>query len=59
MIGHTFQCIEITDTYLLVYHVKTRVMYAVSNGQSSRGVFTLLVNADGTPMLYDEAKNSD
>lgn len=29
-------------------------MYAVSDQQNNRGTFTLLVNADGTPMLYKE-----
>lgn len=36
----------------IVYHKDTKVMYAVSDGSYSRGTFTLLVNEDGTPMLY-------
>lgn len=36
----------------VVYHRQTRVMYVVSNGTYSHGNFTLLVNPDGTPMLY-------
>jgi hypothetical protein len=36
----------------IVYHKDTKVMYAVSDGSYSHGIFTLLVNEDGTPMLY-------
>ena len=36
----------------IVYHKDTKVMYAVSDGSYNHGTFTLLVNADGTPMLY-------
>ena len=39
--------------YDIVYHRDTKVMYAVSDGQHNRGVFTLLVNTDGTPMVYE------
>lgn len=45
--------IEITQRWIIVYHEETKVMYAVSRGKSS-GEFTLLVNADGTPMLYQD-----
>lgn len=37
----------------IVYDEKTKVMYAVSNGYYNNGNFTLLVNADGTPLLYE------
>lgn len=36
--------------YDIVYHAKTKVMYSVS----CKGVFTLLVNSDGTPMVWEE-----
>lgn len=36
----------------IVYHKDTKVMYVVSDGSYNHGTFTLLVNADGTPMLY-------
>lgn len=39
--------------YDIVYDKKTKVMYAVSNGYYNSGNFTLLVNADGTPLLYE------
>lgn len=36
----------------IVYHRKTKVMYAVSSGTYNAGTFTVLVNPDGTPMLW-------
>lgn len=41
--------------YSVVYEKDTKVMYAVSDGAKNRGTFTLLVNADGTPMIWKEA----
>jgi len=44
-----------TDMYWrIVYDRDTLVMYAVSEGRENRGVFTLLVNPDGSPKLYKE-----
>lgn len=45
--------IERTITFRIVYCKSTKVMYAVSHGSYNYGTFTLLVNADGTPMLYE------
>jgi hypothetical protein len=45
--------IETTDDYYIVYHRETKVMYAVSDGAYNRGIFTLLVDEDGRPMLYE------
>lgn len=50
-----FVCIQPTDIhncYDVVYHKDTKVMYTVSRGAYNNGTFTLLVNPDGTPMLY-------
>lgn len=47
-----FEEIEEAMTWKVVYHKETKVMYSVSNGSRNRGTFTMLVNADGTPMLY-------
>ena len=44
--------VEQAMNWKVVYHKETKVMYVVSDGSYSRGAFTLLVNADGTPMLY-------
>lgn len=48
----TFVEVEQAMCWKIVYHKETKVMYVVSNINNNRGTFTLLVNADGTPMLY-------
>lgn len=40
------------EHYKVVYNSATRVMYTVSNGRYNGGTFTLLVNEDGTPMIW-------
>ena len=45
--------IERTVNHRVVYCKSTKVMYAISDGSYNHGTFTLLVNADGTPMLYE------
>ena len=51
-----FVQVEKTHQWRIVYHRETKVMYAVSLGYA-RGVFTVLVNADGTPMTYRDGKD--
>lgn len=41
------------SAYWVVYHRDTKVMYAVSSGGYNAGNFTLLVNPDGTPMIWE------
>lgn len=41
-----------TNNYLIVYHKETKVMYAISNGTYNGGSFTVMVNPDGSPMLW-------
>lgn len=41
------------NNYDVVYHKDTKVMYVISHGSYNIGTFTLLVNPDGTPMLYE------
>lgn len=48
-----FVLVEHTAAWSVVYHRDTKVMYAVSDGSYNLGSFTLLVNADGTPMIYN------
>lgn len=48
-----FTIVESTSMWKVVYHKKTKVMYVVSDGKYNHGTFTLLVNADGTPMLWE------
>ena len=45
--------VETTSFWKVVYHKETKVMYAVSYGSYNLGTFTVLLNADGTPMLWD------
>lgn len=40
------------DSYRIVYHRDTKVMYAVSAGGYNAGNFTVLLNSDGSPMLW-------
>lgn len=42
--------------YDIVYHRDTKVMYAVSNGHYNHGTFTVMLDVDGTPMLYGGAE---
>ena len=36
----------------IVYDVETKVEYAVSQGKYNKGIFTLLVDKDGKPLIY-------
>ena len=51
-----FITIEREWYYDIVYDKDSKVMYTVSCGTNSQGIFTLLVNADGTPMVYEESE---
>ena len=48
-----FVKVEYGNYYEIVYHKTTKVMYAISRGASNQGTFTVLLNADGSPMLYE------
>lgn len=48
-----FVKVETTICWEVVYHKDTKVMYAVSIGSHNGGTFTLLVDADGKPMIYE------
>jgi hypothetical protein len=48
-----FVIVEGTSSWYIVYHKKTKVMYAVLQGAYNGGTFTLLVNADGTPRIWE------
>ena len=49
-----FVKVESTHLWDVVYHKNTKVMYAVSRGEYNSGTFTLLVDAEGNPMIYGE-----
>ncbi len=51
-----FVQVECAGSWEVVYHRDTKVMYSVSHGDYNRGTMTLLVNADGTPMIYNGDK---
>ena len=46
--------VEETGAYCIVHDKYTKVMYAVSNSGYNYGNFTLLVDANGNPLLYNE-----
>lgn len=51
-----FVCVESTagtSGWMIVYHKETKVMYAVSQGYYNCGSFTVLLNPDGTPMIWE------
>ena len=49
-----FVVVETSSIWEIVYHKETRVMYAVSYSMYNCGSFTLLVDADGNPLLWSE-----
>jgi hypothetical protein len=40
--------------YRIVYHKETKVMYAISAGYYNTGTFTVMLDADGKPLLWEE-----
>ena len=51
--GSTFVLVDADYYCWVVYHKGTRVMYVVSRAPNNIGTYTLLVNADGTPMIWE------
>lgn len=49
-----FVVVEHTGSWKIVYHKETKVMYAVSYSSYNRGNFTLLVDENGDPLLWEE-----
>ena len=47
-----FVVVEQGNCYQIVYHKDTKVMYAISRGGYNSGNFTIMLNADGTPMVW-------
>ena len=43
---------EEKNTYKVVYHRETKVMYVISFAHYNCGNFTLLVDSEGKPLLY-------
>lgn len=49
-----FVVIEETKSWRVVYHKETKVMYAVSLGGYNAGTFTVMVDENGKPLIYNE-----
>ena len=49
----SFVIVEDGDGYNVVYHKDTKVMYTYSTTSYNYGNFCLLVNSDGTPMIWE------
>lgn len=52
-VSSMFVLVEETYNWSIVYHRETKVMYAVSDGGYNQGSFTVMLNPDGTPQLWD------
>lgn len=48
-----FVIIEQSDLWKVVVDQETKVIYTVSSGTYNCGNFTMLVDSDGTPLLYE------
>lgn len=55
----SFITIEDGNFWRIVYHKKTKVMYTMSTGAHNYGNLTLLVNPDGSPMIYKEGEKEE
>ena len=49
-----FEVISEGSGYAIVYDTDTRVMYVMATIGGNYGDFTMLVNPDGSPRLYEE-----
>lgn len=49
----SFVRVEDGDSYWIVYHKETKVMYIFSTGGYNAGSACLMLNADGTPMIWE------
>lgn len=47
-----FVIVESTTLWKVVYHKETKVMYTASNSKYNRGTFSLLVDENGKPLLW-------
>ena len=49
-----FEYVSTEFDFKVIYHKKTKIMYAVSSGYYTYGNLTVLVDAEGKPLLYEE-----
>jgi hypothetical protein len=45
--------VECAASWIVVYHRDTKVMYVVSNGSYNHGAFTMLVDENGLPLIWE------
>ena len=48
-----FVPVEIDWSYEIVVDRETRVMYAISNGAYNHGTFTVMVDENGKPLIWE------
>lgn len=51
-----FERVEYTAVWEIVVDRETGVMYAVSHGDYNHGTFTVLVDADGKPLIWNKGE---
>ena len=51
--------LERTPAWLIVADKETSVMYSVSNGGYNAGTFTLLVDENGKPLIWEDKNDDD
>lgn len=51
-----FKRVEYNSVWEIVADRETGVMYAVSRGGYNQGTFTVLVDVDGKPLIYDKGE---
>ena len=54
-----FERVEYHGDWEIVADRETGVMYAVSRGYYNQGTFTLLVDADGKPLIRDKGEHEE
>lgn len=54
-----FVIVETTTIWKVVVDKDTHVMYVVSLGDYNKGTFTLLVDADGKPLIYKRERQNE
>lgn len=52
-INSMFVAVEKADGWTVVYQRDTKVMYVISRGGYNQGNFTLMVDENGDPLLYE------
>ncbi len=51
-VSNRFETVEIENSFVIIVDRETNVMYAVSAGAYNTGTVTLLVDAEGKPLMW-------